>query len=148
MPTYRAFREWVLNDGCTAEELASAIEADDPFATAERILVHLANTHWDDEPLPYPKLCRLYDKAHRTPDPDDTPDTPVQTPPLGPDAHALLRDLATHLPVAKIHRYVPTLTHGALTAIINNEPYTQPKPPRALSVEAQRMRTSEPQPSS
>jgi hypothetical protein len=62
-------------------------------------------------------------------------------PPLGPNA--LIRDLATRLPVAKIHRHVPTLTLGTLTDIINNEPYTQAKPPRALSAEAQRMRTPE-----
>jgi hypothetical protein len=59
-PTYREFRTWALAQGYTPETLAPHVQADNPLKTAERILVHLAGTRWDDEPLPYPKLCQLY----------------------------------------------------------------------------------------
>jgi hypothetical protein len=40
--------------------LAPHVEADAPIKTATRILVLLTGTRWDDEPLPYPRLRRLY----------------------------------------------------------------------------------------
>jgi hypothetical protein len=43
-PTYKEFRTWALDQGWTPEELAEFTQADDPKATAERILVHLAGT--------------------------------------------------------------------------------------------------------
>ena len=59
-PTYREFRAWALAQGYTPETLAPHVQADNPEQTAERLLVHLAGTPWDDESLPYPKLCQLY----------------------------------------------------------------------------------------
>jgi hypothetical protein len=59
-PTYRAFRAWALAQGYTPETLAPFVQADNPLKTAERLLIHLAGTRWDDEPLPYPKLRQLY----------------------------------------------------------------------------------------
>jgi hypothetical protein len=59
-PTYREFRDFALSHGYTGLTLAPDVEADEPVKTATRILVFLAGTRWDDEPLPYPKLCQLY----------------------------------------------------------------------------------------
>ena len=59
-PTYKEFRSFALSKGWTPKDLAPFVQADDPLRTTERILFHLAGTRWDDEPLPYPKLCQLY----------------------------------------------------------------------------------------
>jgi hypothetical protein len=59
-PTYQEFRTWALSQGYTGRTLSPHVEADEPIKTATRILVFLTGTHWDDEPLPYPKLCQLY----------------------------------------------------------------------------------------
>jgi hypothetical protein len=59
-PTYLEFRLWALDNNWLPSDLATFIEADNPQRTAVRILFHLHGTHWDDEPLPYPKLCQLY----------------------------------------------------------------------------------------
>jgi hypothetical protein len=59
-PTYKQFHDFALSHGYTGRTLAPHVEADEPIKTATRILVFLAGTRWDDEPLPYPKLCRLY----------------------------------------------------------------------------------------
>jgi hypothetical protein len=59
-PTYQEFRAWALSNGYTGRTLAPYVEADEPIKTATRILVFLAGTRWDHEPLPYLKLCRLY----------------------------------------------------------------------------------------
>jgi hypothetical protein len=58
--TYKEFRTWALSEGWTGRKLAPYMEADEPLKTATRILVLLAGTHFDDQPLPYPKLCQLY----------------------------------------------------------------------------------------
>jgi hypothetical protein len=57
-PTYKEFRDFALTHGYTGSTLAPHTKADEPIKTATRIL--LAGTRWDDEPLPYPKLCALY----------------------------------------------------------------------------------------
>jgi hypothetical protein len=62
-PTYKEFRAWALAHDYTPETLKPHVQAGDPFKTAVRILIHLAGTHWDNEPLPYPKLCALYNAA-------------------------------------------------------------------------------------
>jgi hypothetical protein len=62
-PTYKQFRDFALSHGYTGRTLAPHVEADEPVKTATRLLVFLAGTRWDDEPLPYPKLCRLYHGA-------------------------------------------------------------------------------------
>jgi hypothetical protein len=59
-PTYKELRTWAYVNAYTPETLAPYVQADNPLKAAERILVHLADTRWDDEPLPYPKLCQLY----------------------------------------------------------------------------------------
>jgi hypothetical protein len=59
-PTYRQFREFALRRGLTPQTLALYVQSDHPEKAAERLLIHLAGTRWDDEPLPYPKLCQLY----------------------------------------------------------------------------------------
>jgi hypothetical protein len=59
-PTYRQFREFALQRGMTPQTLAPHIQSDHPEKAAERFLVHLVGTRWDDELLPYPKLCQLY----------------------------------------------------------------------------------------
>jgi hypothetical protein len=59
-PTYKQFRDFALSHGYTGRTLAPHVEADEPIKTATRILVFLAGTRWDDEPLPYPKLCQFY----------------------------------------------------------------------------------------
>jgi hypothetical protein len=62
-PTYREFRDFALSHGYTGRTLAPHVEADEPVKTATRILVFLTGTSWDNEPLPYPKLCALYHGA-------------------------------------------------------------------------------------
>jgi hypothetical protein len=69
LPTYAQFRTWALAHGYTPETLAPHVQAGNPRKTAERILVHLEGTHWDAEPLPYPKLCALFEGAAPTPAP-------------------------------------------------------------------------------
>lgn len=59
-PTYKEFRDFALTHGYTGRTLAPYVEADEPVKTATRILVFLVGTRWDNEPLPYPKLCALY----------------------------------------------------------------------------------------
>jgi hypothetical protein len=59
-PTYKEFRTLALSRGWTPKDLAPFVQADNPLKTAEHLLVHFAGTRWDDEPLPYPKLCELY----------------------------------------------------------------------------------------
>jgi hypothetical protein len=59
-PTYGQFREFALQQGLTPQTLATYVQSDHPEKTAERLLIHLVGTRWDDEPLPYPKLCQLY----------------------------------------------------------------------------------------
>jgi hypothetical protein len=59
-PTHKQFRDLALSHGYTSRPLAPHVEADEPVKTATRILVLLTGTRWDDEPLPYPKLCRLH----------------------------------------------------------------------------------------
>jgi hypothetical protein len=58
--TYQEFRTWAYVNAYTTARLAPYIQSDSPEKAAERILVHLAGTRLDDEPLPYPKLCQLY----------------------------------------------------------------------------------------
>jgi hypothetical protein len=65
-PTYNQFRDFALSHGHTGRTLAPHVEADEPVKTATRILVFLAGTRWDEEPLPYPKLCRLYHGMEET----------------------------------------------------------------------------------
>jgi hypothetical protein len=59
-PTYHEFRTWALSQGYVPETLAPHVEADNPLKTAERVLVHLAGSTFDEQPLPYAKLCALY----------------------------------------------------------------------------------------
>jgi hypothetical protein len=63
-----------MNKGWTAKDLAPFTQADDPQATAERILDHLAGVvssrsgfTWDECPLPYPILCDVYRRGSWTP---------------------------------------------------------------------------------
>jgi hypothetical protein len=72
-PTYAQFRQLALQRQWSIEWLAPYGQADHPTETVERILHHLAGTHWDHEPLPYPNLCQLY-RAHR----HEAPVTPDQ----------------------------------------------------------------------
>jgi hypothetical protein len=62
-PTYKEFRAWAYVNTYTPETLAPCVQADNPLKAAERILAHLAGTRFDDEPLPYQKLCQLYHGA-------------------------------------------------------------------------------------
>lgn len=62
-PTYNEFRTWAYVNAYTPETLTPYVLADNPLKAAERILVHLAGTRFDDEPLPYPKLCQLYQET-------------------------------------------------------------------------------------
>jgi hypothetical protein len=66
LPTYRQFREFALKRGLTPQTLAPYVQSDHPEKAAERLLIHLASTRWDDAPLPYPKLCQLYREAEAT----------------------------------------------------------------------------------
>jgi hypothetical protein len=75
-PTYREFREFALSKGLTPETLAPYVQSDSPEKAAERILVYLAGTRWDDKPLPYPRLCQLYHSDY----PTDKPETSVRAP--------------------------------------------------------------------
>jgi hypothetical protein len=59
-PTYLELRLWALENGYTPSTLAPYVESDNPQKTAVRILFHLHGSRWDDEPIPYPKLCQLY----------------------------------------------------------------------------------------
>src|SRR5215211_5418956 len=59
-PTYLEFCNWALAHSYTGRTLAPHVEADEPVKTATRILVFLAGIRWDNELLPYPKLCHLY----------------------------------------------------------------------------------------
>jgi hypothetical protein len=78
LPTYQEFRTWALAHGYTGRALAPHVQASDPVKTATRILVFLNDTHWDHEPLPYPKLCALYEGATDEP-PAPKPAKPVST---------------------------------------------------------------------
>jgi hypothetical protein len=66
-----------------------------PENTGKRLLVQLAGTLWDDEPLPYAKLCQLYHGDYSTEKPETSVRAPRifnQTPPLEvPDAPPLHR---------------------------------------------------------
>jgi hypothetical protein len=62
-PTYKEFRMWAYANAYTTETLAPYVQADNPLKAIERILFHLAGTRFDDEPLPYPKLCQLYQET-------------------------------------------------------------------------------------
>jgi hypothetical protein len=75
-PTYAQFRAMALAKGWSPEFVAQHTQADDPLKAAERLLVHLAGTHWDDAPLPYPQLCALYAGGASAPAPP-----PVTVPP-------------------------------------------------------------------
>lgn len=75
-PTYKEFREFALSRSFTPETLAPFVQSVRPLQAAERILVHLAGTRFDDEPLPYPKLFQLY---------QGTTDTTEAVPRLTPD---------------------------------------------------------------
>jgi hypothetical protein len=77
-PTYKEFRDFALTHGYTGRALAPYVEADEPIKTATRILVFLAGTRWDNEPLPYPKLCELYHGNKETASPTHSPRTHVE----------------------------------------------------------------------
>jgi hypothetical protein len=70
LPTYQEFRTFALSQGYTPKDLAPFVQADEPEATASRILYHLAGVvssktgfSWDESPLPYPILCEVYDRG-------------------------------------------------------------------------------------
>jgi hypothetical protein len=62
-PTYKEFRALVEAKQWSVAWLAQRCKANEPTKTVERILYHLAGTSWDEEPLPYPSLCKLYWEA-------------------------------------------------------------------------------------
>jgi hypothetical protein len=69
-PTYAQFRTLALSQGWTPKDLAPFVQSDNPEATANRILYHLAGVvssptgfSWDDCPLPYPILCEVYHRG-------------------------------------------------------------------------------------
>jgi len=63
--TYKEFREFALSRSFTPETLAPFVQSDRPLQAAARIMVHLAGTRFDDEPLPFPMLCQLHAAAER-----------------------------------------------------------------------------------
>jgi hypothetical protein len=53
-PIHKEFREFALSRSFTPETLAPFVQSDRPLQAAERILVYLAGTSLDNEPLPHP----------------------------------------------------------------------------------------------